>query len=82
LAGKMGIYGAFWRETKLMAGNYPSVADIVGPFDVSRVFVSSGVPRARLGKPGMPWARRMDESPNSSENEEPGARLGRIPPSG
>jgi hypothetical protein len=27
-----------------MAGNYPSVADTVGPLDVPRVFVSSGVP--------------------------------------
>jgi hypothetical protein len=45
-----------------------------------RCFVRS--PRARLGKPGMAWARRMDESPNLGENEEPGAWLGRIPPSG
>jgi hypothetical protein len=29
----------------------------------------------------MAWARRMHESPNPSENEEPGARLGRISPS-
>jgi hypothetical protein len=33
-AGKMGICGTFWRETKLMAGNYPSVVDIAGPLDV------------------------------------------------
>jgi hypothetical protein len=39
-------------------------------------------PRARLGKLGMVWARRMDESPNPGKNEEPGAWLGRIPPSG
>jgi hypothetical protein len=39
-------------------------------------------PRARLGKPRMACARRMDESPNPDENEEPGAWLGRIPPSG
>jgi hypothetical protein len=39
-------------------------------------------PRARLGKPGTSWARRMDESPNPGENEEPGAWLGRISPSG
>jgi hypothetical protein len=30
----------------------------------------------------MAWARRMDESPIPNKNEEPGARLGRIPPSG
>jgi hypothetical protein len=30
----------------------------------------------------MAWARRMDESPIPDENEEPGARLDRIPPSG
>jgi hypothetical protein len=53
----MGICDAFWRETKLMAGNYPSVADTAGPLDVSRNFVSSGVPerasesRGCLGSP-------------------------------
>jgi hypothetical protein len=31
---------------------------------------------------GDGWARRMDEGPNPDENEEPGARLGRITPSG
>jgi hypothetical protein len=30
----------------------------------------------------LAWARRMDLGPNPGENEEPGARLGRIPPSG
>jgi hypothetical protein len=30
----------------------------------------------------MVWARRIDESPNPGENEKPGARLDRIPPSG
>jgi hypothetical protein len=30
----------------------------------------------------MAWARRMDESLNPGENGEPGARLGRISPSG
>jgi hypothetical protein len=39
-------------------------------------------PRARPGRPGMAWARRMDEGPNPGENEEPGARLGRFSPSG
>jgi hypothetical protein len=38
-------------------------------------------PRARLGKPGIALARRMDESPNPDKNEEPGARLCQIPPS-
>jgi hypothetical protein len=62
-----------------MAGNYPSVTDTTGPLDVSRVFVLSGV--ARLGKPGLAWVRRMDESPIPNENEEPGALQGRILPS-
>jgi hypothetical protein len=31
---------------------------------------------------GMAWARRMDEGPNSRENEEPGARLNRFSLSG
>jgi hypothetical protein len=39
-------------------------------------------PRARPVGPGMAWARRMDEGPNPGKNEEPGARLGQIPPSG
>jgi hypothetical protein len=52
--GKMGICGAFWRETKLMAGNYPSVADTVGPLDVSRIFVSSGVPERASESRGWP----------------------------
>jgi hypothetical protein len=39
-------------------------------------------PRAHPGGPGLAWARRMDLGPNPGENEEPGARLGRIPPSG
>jgi hypothetical protein len=30
----------------------------------------------------LAWARRMDLGPNPGENEEPGARLDRIPPSG
>jgi hypothetical protein len=70
LAGKMGICGAFWRETKLMAGNYPFSRRHRGPARsfVRFRFVQS--PRARLRKPGMAWARRMDESPNSGENEE------------
>jgi hypothetical protein len=38
-------------------------------------------PRARPGRPGMSWARRMDEGPNPGEIEEPGARLGRYSPS-
>jgi hypothetical protein len=38
-------------------------------------------PPACPGGPGMAWARRMDESPNPKENEEPGARLGRFSPS-
>jgi hypothetical protein len=43
-AGKMGICGAFWRETKLMTGTTLSLADTAGPLAVSRVFISSEVP--------------------------------------
>jgi hypothetical protein len=78
----MGICGAFWRETKLMAGNYPSCGRHRGPARCFAHFCFVRSPRARLGKPGMAWARRMDENPNPGENEEPGARLGRIPPFG
>jgi hypothetical protein len=78
----MDICGAFWRKTKLMAGNYPFSRRHRGPAHrfVRFCFVRS--PRARLGKSGMAWARRMDEIPNPGENKEPGARLGRISPSG
>jgi hypothetical protein len=44
LAGKMGICGAFWRETKLMAGNYPSCRRHHGPARRFTLFVSFGVP--------------------------------------
>jgi hypothetical protein len=39
-------------------------------------------PQARPGRPGMAWARRMDEGPDPGENEDPRARLGRFTPSG
>jgi hypothetical protein len=39
-------------------------------------------PRARPGRPGMAWARRMDEGPDPGENEDPGTRLGRFTQSG
>jgi hypothetical protein len=50
----MGIYGAVWREMKLMAGNYPSLPDTACPLDVSRVFVSYGVPERALKSQGWP----------------------------
>jgi hypothetical protein len=78
----MGICGAFWRETELMAGNYPFSRRHRGPARRFTRFCFIQSPRARLGKPGMAWARRMDESPNLGKNEEPGAWLGRISPSG
>jgi hypothetical protein len=34
--------------------------------------------RTRLGKPGMAWVHRMDESSNPGENEEPRTRVRRI----
>jgi hypothetical protein len=52
--GKMGICSAFWRETKLMVGNYPSVTDTMGRLDISRVFVSSGVPERASKSRGCP----------------------------
>jgi hypothetical protein len=39
-------------------------------------------PRARPKRPGMAWARRMDEGPNPGKIEESGARLGQFSPSG
>jgi hypothetical protein len=80
--GEMGICGAFWRETELMAGNYPFSRRHRGPACRFAHFCFVRSPRARLGKLGTAWARRMDESPNPGENEKPGAWLGRISPSG
>jgi hypothetical protein len=54
-------------------GNFPRLFACVS-------FVRS--PRACPGRPGMAWARRMDEGPDPGENEDPGARLGRFTPSG
>jgi hypothetical protein len=65
-----------------MAGNYPFSRRHRGPARHFMRFRFVRRPRVRHEKPGMVWARRMDESPNLGENEEPGARLGRIPPSG
>jgi hypothetical protein len=79
LTGKMGICGAFWRETKLIAGNYPSSRRHRGPARRFARFCFIQSPRACLEKPGMAWTCRMDESPNPSENEKSGARLDRIP---
>jgi hypothetical protein len=76
--GKMGICGTFWRETKLMAGNYPSVADTVGPLDVSHVFVSSGVPERASESRGWPGLAGWMKAQNLGKNEKPGARLGRM----
>jgi hypothetical protein len=65
-----------------MAGNYPFSRRHRGPARCFARFRFVRSPRARLEKPGMAWAHRMDESPNPGETEEPGARLDRIPPSG
>jgi hypothetical protein len=78
---EMGICSAFWREMELMAGNYPFSCQHRGPARRFARFCFVRSPRARLRKPGIAWARRMDESPNPGKNEEPGAWLGRISPS-
>jgi hypothetical protein len=52
--GENGYMRRILEETKLMAGNYPSVADIAGPLDVSRVFVSFGVPERASKSRGWP----------------------------
>jgi hypothetical protein len=70
------------RETKLMAGNYPSSHRHRRPARRFVLFCFVRSPRARLKKPGMAWTRRIDERPNLDENKEPRVRLNRIPPSG
>jgi hypothetical protein len=54
------------------------VTDRSGP---SPLFTRPESPRAPRGAGGA-WDRRMNLGPNPDENEEPGARLGRISPSG
>jgi hypothetical protein len=54
-------------------GNFPRLFARVS-------FVRSS--QARPGRPGMAWARRMDEGPDPDENEDPEARLDRFTPSG
>jgi hypothetical protein len=81
-AGKKGICGAFWRETKLMAGSYPTVAETVGPLDVSRVFVLSRVPERASESWGWPELSGWMKAQIRGENKEPGAQLGRIMLSG
>jgi hypothetical protein len=53
-------------------------ANILGGF-APVCFVRS--PRACPERPGMVWARRMDEGPDPGEIEDPGARLDRFSPS-
>jgi hypothetical protein len=52
-----GENGYMWRileGNEINGGNYPSVIDTVGLLDVSRVFVSSGVPECALERRGCP----------------------------
>jgi uncharacterized OB-fold protein len=70
------------EENKINGGNYPSCGRHRGPARRFACFCFVRSLRARLGKLGMVWALRIDESPNPSENEEPRARLDQIPPSG
>jgi hypothetical protein len=80
--GENGYIRRILEGNELMAGNYPFSRRHRGPARRFARFRFVRSPRARLGKPGMAWARRMDESPNPDENEEPGTRLGRISSSG
>jgi hypothetical protein len=61
-------------------GTTLSVANTMGPIDFSRVFISSGVPERASESRGWPglsgWIKAQIRA------EEPGARLGRITPSG
>jgi hypothetical protein len=50
----MGTCAAFWRETKLIAGNYPSCRRHHGPARRFAHFCFIRSPRARLEKPGWP----------------------------
>jgi hypothetical protein len=70
------------KGNKINGGELPFCRRHRGPARRFTRFYFVRSPRACLGKPGMAWARRMDESLNPDKNEEPGARLGRTPPSG
>jgi hypothetical protein len=76
------VYAAYFGGNKINGRELPFCRRHRGPARCFTRFCIVRSPRARLEKPGMAWARRMDESPNLDENEEPGAQLGRIPPSG
>jgi hypothetical protein len=65
-----------------MEGTTLSVADTAGPLDVSHVFVLSGVPDRASKSRGWPGLSGWIKGLFRGENEEPGARLGRITPSG
>jgi hypothetical protein len=80
--GENGYMRRILEGNKINGGELPFCRRHRGPARCFTRFCFVRSPRARLGKPGMAWTHRMDESPNPDENEEPGARLDRIPLSG
>jgi hypothetical protein len=80
--GENGYMRCILEGNEINGGELPFLSLTPRPARRFARFCFVRSPRTRIGKPGMAWARRMDESPNPGENEEPGARLGRIPPSG
>jgi hypothetical protein len=80
--GENGYMRRILEENEINGGELPFLSPTPRARSTFHMFCFVRSPRARLEKPGMAWARRMDESPNPGENEEPGARLGQIPPFG
>jgi hypothetical protein len=82
-SGENGYMRCILEGNEISGGELPFLSPTHhGPARRFAHFCFVWSPRACLGKSGMAWARRMDETPNPGENKEPGARLGRIPPSG
>jgi hypothetical protein len=80
--GKNGYMRRILEGNKINGGELPFCRRHRRPARCFARFCFVRSLRARLGKPRMAWARRMDESPNPNENKEPEAWLCRIPPSG
>jgi hypothetical protein len=73
--GENGYMRRILEGNEINGGELPFCRGHRGPARRFARFCFVRCPRARLGKPGIVWARRMDESPNPDENEEPGTRL-------
>jgi hypothetical protein len=80
--GENGYMRRILEGNEINGGELPFLSPTPQTRSMFHAFLFRPESPSVLRKPGMAWARRMDESPNLGKNEEPGARPGRIPPSG